>query len=199
MASTSFTRTSSEKVHHLFKDPLRHESSKIAVFPGSFDPITNGHIDLIDRACSLNLFDQLIVAIGINPGKKARFSLEERVEMLKSVIQPYPIVSIEPYEGLTAQYAINCGAQTIIRGLREFSDFEREFQMARMNRQIAPEVDTLFMMSDLAHTHISSTLAMEVALMSNPRIDKKRLIEMVPPVVVEFIQSKFYRVQDPNI
>ena len=97
---------------------------------------------MIDRACSLNLFDQLIVAIGINPGKKARFSLEERVEMLKSVIQPYPIVSIEPYEGLTAQYAINCGAQTIIRGLREFSDFEREFQMARMNRQIAPEVDT---------------------------------------------------------
>ena len=71
--------------------------------------------------------------------------------------------------------------------------------MARMNRQIAPEVDTLFMMSDLAHTHISSTLAMEVALMSNPRIDKKRLTEMVPPVVVEFIQSKFYHVQDPNI
>ena len=100
----------------MFKDPLRHESSKIAVFPGSFDPITNGHIDLIDRACRLDLFDQLIVAIGINPGKKARFSLEERVEMLKSVIQPYPTVSIEPYEGLTAQYAINCGAQTIIRG-----------------------------------------------------------------------------------
>ena len=180
----------------MFKKTLPNEPTKIAVFPGSFDPITNGHIDLIARVCSLNLFDQLIVAIGINPDKQARFTLKERVQMLELVIQPYPIVVIAPYEGLTAQYAVSCGAQTIIRGLREFSDFEREFQMARMNRQIAPEVDTLFMMSDLAHTHISSTLVMEVALMSNPRISEHQLTEMIPSTVVEFIQSKFYHPQD---
>ena len=167
--------------------------SKIAVFPGSFDPITNGHIDIITRISSLSLFDQLIIAIGINPGKQTRFTLEERIQMLEAVIQPYPIVTIAQYSGLTAQYAEACGAQTIIRGLREFSDFEREFQMARMNRQIAPKVDTLFMMSAQTHTHISSTLAMEVALMSNPRISREQLVQMVPPIVIEFIERKFFK------
>ena len=117
---------------------------KIAIFPASFDPVTNGHADLIDRICNLGVFDELIVAIGVNPAKPARFTLEERTEMLEAVIQPYPQATIDGYTGLTVHYAQTRGACAIIRGLREISDFEWEFKMARMNQQIAPDIDTLF-------------------------------------------------------
>ena len=166
-------------------------SKKIAIFPASFDPITNGHVDLIDRVSRLSLFDELIVAIGINPTKPPRFTLEERIEMLKVVIAPYPNVIVEEYAGLTAQYAQKRGASVIIRGLRESSDFEYEFQMARMNRQVVPDIDTLFMMANIKYAHLSSTLVVQIAQMGGNNISDETLLEMVPPVVVKVLREKF--------
>jgi pantetheine-phosphate adenylyltransferase len=164
---------------------------KVAIFPASFDPVTNGHVDLIDRVCKLSLFDVLIVAIGINPTKSPRFALEEQIEMLEAVIQSYRNVTIDNFSGLTAQYAQERGACAIIRGLREFSDFEKEFQMARMNHQIAPGVDTLFMMANTKYAHLSSTLVMEILQIGGPKVSEDKLLEMVPPVVLKILKKKF--------
>ena len=163
---------------------------KIALYPGSFDPLTNGHVDLIKRVSALDVFDELTVLIGINPTKKTRFTLAERIEMLEAVIQPYPHVTIDQYSGLTAHYAQERGASVIIRGLRAFSDFENEFQMSLMNRQIAPQVDTLFMMANTKYAHLSSTLVMQVAHMGGLQVSDEKLLEMVPPVVVEMLDKK---------
>jgi pantetheine-phosphate adenylyltransferase len=163
---------------------------KIAIYPGSFDPITNGHVDLIDRVSKLAVFDSLIVLIGVNPTKQTRFTLEERIEMLEAVIQPYPRVSVDRYSGLTAHYAQEHGASAIIRGLREFADFENEFQMGLMNRQIAPQVDTLFMIANIKYAHLSSTLVMQVAQMGGAKVGEEKLLEMVPPVVVKMLRQK---------
>ncbi len=164
---------------------------KIAIFPASFDPVTNGHADLIDRICNLDVFDELVVAIGVNPAKPARFTLEERIEMLEIVIGPYPQATIDGYTGLTVHYAQRRGACAIVRGLREVSDFEWEFKMARMNQQIAPDIDTLFMMANTQYAHISSTLVMEVVQMAQRKLNEEKLKEMVPEIVVEFIKKKF--------
>ena len=164
---------------------------KIAIFPASFDPVTNGHVDLIDRICNLGVFDELVVAIGVNPAKPARFTLEERTEMLQTVIEPYPQATIDDYTGLTVHYAQARGACAIVRGLREVSDFEWEFKMARMNQQIAPDIDTLFMMADTMYAHISSTLVMEVVQMAQRRVSEEKLREMVPEIVIKFIKQKF--------
>ena len=166
-------------------------SKKIAIFPASFDPVTNGHADLIDRICNLDVFDELVVAIGVNPAKPARFTLEERIEMLEIVIGPYPQATIDGYTGLTVHYAQRRGACAIVRGLREVSDFEWEFKMARMNQQIAPDIDTLFMMANTQYAHISSTLVMEVVQMAQRKLNAEKLKEMVPEIVVEFINKKF--------
>ena len=166
-------------------------SEKIIVFPASFDPVTNGHMDLIDRISRSLDFGQLIVAIGVNPTKGTRFTLEERIEMLSEVIKPYPHATVDQYSGLTAQYAASLGASAIVRGLRVFSDFEYEFQMARMNRKLAPSVETIFMMADLKYAHLSSTLVSEVMEMSNPKVTDEFLLEMVPPITIQFLKNKF--------
>lgn len=166
-------------------------SKKIAIFPASFDPVTNGHVDLINRICNLYIFDELVVAIGVNPAKPARFTLEERIEMLEIVIGPYPQATIDRYTGLTVDYAQKRGACAIVRGLREVSDFEWEFKMARMNQQIAPDIDTFFMMANTKYAHISSTLVMEVVEMAQRKLSEEKLREMVPEIVVEFIKKKF--------
>ena len=166
-------------------------SKKIAIFPASFDPVTNGHADLIDRICNLGIFDELVVAIGVNPAKPARFTLEERTEMLQTVIEPYPQATIDGYTGLTVHYAQTRGACVIVRGLREVSDFEWEFKMARMNQQIAPDIDTLFMMANTQYAHISSTLVMEVVQMAQRKVSEEKLREMVPEIVIKFIRQKF--------
>jgi pantetheine-phosphate adenylyltransferase len=174
-----------------FHQKGNHMSKKIAIFPASFDPVTNGHVDLIDRICNLNVFDELVVAIGVNPAKPARFTLEERIEMLEVVIGPYPQATIDDYTGLTVHYAQTRGACAIVRGLREVSDFEWEFKMARMNQQIDPNIDTLFMMANTKYAYISSTLVMEVVQMAQRKVSEEKLREMVPAVVVEFIKKKF--------
>lgn len=166
-------------------------SERIAIFPASFDPVTNGHADVIERVCKLGVFDQLVVVIGVNPAKDTRFTIEERIEMLEEVIAPYPEATIDGFSGLIVHYAQMVGACSIIRGLREISDFEWEFKMARMNQQIAPEIDTLFMVANQKYAHISSTLVMEVVEMGQGKLSEEKLLEMVPPGVVKFFKRKY--------
>ncbi len=132
-----------------------------AVYPGSFDPVTNGHVDIIDRASKV--FNQLIVAVLENPRKTPLFSIEERVKMLNRIIDRYPNVEVDYYRGLLIEYSRKRGAKIIIKGLRAISDFEFEFQMALVNRKLDCEVETLFMMTNNKYSYISSSIVKEVA------------------------------------
>ena len=134
---------------------------KLAIYPGSFDPVTNGHIDVIKRATKL--FDRVIVAVIRNPEKKPQFGLNERVEMLKLSAQGLRNVVIDSFEGLLVDYARKKRARTIVRGLRAVSDFDYEFQMALTNRKMAPEIETLFMMTDYKYSYLSSSFVKQIA------------------------------------
>jgi len=133
----------------------------IAVYPGRFDPVTNGHLDIIERG--LKLFDKIIVAILTNPGKKFLFTLEERIQFLEVSMKKFSNVEIDTFDGLTVDYASRRNAQGIVRGLRALSDFEYEFQMALMNRRLAPTIETVFMMPAEEYSYVSSRLVKEVA------------------------------------
>jgi pantetheine-phosphate adenylyltransferase len=132
----------------------------VAIYPGSFDPMTNGHLDLIERGCKL--FDRLIVSILRNESKQPLFTVEERMEMLHEVVQGYPNVEIDSFHGLLVDYAADKGASVLLRGIRAISDYEYELQMALMNRRLRPELETVFMMSGEAYSFISSRLVKEV-------------------------------------
>ena len=131
-----------------------------ALYPGSFDPVTFGHLDLIERA--LELFDELVVVIASNPAKKTLFTTKERV-FLKNAVKRFPNVSVACWKGLTVDFAKRSGASTIIRGIRATSDFDYEFQMALTNRQLAPQVDTAFLMPSEHYFFLSSRVAKEIA------------------------------------
>jgi len=167
---------------------------KIAVFPASFDPVTNGHIDLIERILKLSIFDELILAVAVNPDKSSNFTIEERVEMLKEATKDYPNVVVESITGLTARYAKKRGASVIIRGLRAFSDFDFELHLALTNRILAPDVDTLFLMSDDKYSHVSSTLVMQIAQIDK-EFPEKELAEMVPPSVIKKLRERHREIQ----
>ena len=132
----------------------------VAIYPGSFDPITNGHLDLIQRASTL--FDKLIVAILRNDEKQALFSVEERTEMLQEVVRDFADVEVASFNGLLVDYAAERGASVILRGIRAVSDYEYELQMALMNRRLRPEIETVFLLAREAHSFISSLLVKEV-------------------------------------
>ncbi|HEV8122547.1 MAG TPA: pantetheine-phosphate adenylyltransferase, partial [Candidatus Polarisedimenticolia bacterium] len=132
-----------------------------AIYPGTFDPITNGHLDLIERGA--RLFDRLIVALLRNADKAPLLTLEERQEVVQRVVEPYPNVSVESFDGLLVDYCRARGARAIVRGLRALSDFEYEFQMALMNRRLEPGVETVFMMPSETYSYLSSRLVKEVA------------------------------------
>jgi len=132
-----------------------------AVYPGTFDPITNGHLDIISRGGTL--FDRIIVAILRNPEKDPLFPLEERVDILRSVVGKWPSVVVEAFDGLLVEYARERGAQVIVRGLRALSDFEYEFQMTQMNQRLEPGIQTVFMMPSETYSYVSSRLVKEVA------------------------------------
>lgn len=136
------------------------KKKKIAVYPGSFDPVTNGHIDVIKRA--VRLFDQVIVAVIENAGKNVLFSVDERIEMLKAVTRGLSGVVVSHFDGLLVDYVKKNGAKVIIRGLRAVSDFEYEFQMALTNRKLAPDIETVFLMPAEAYTYLSSSIVKEV-------------------------------------
>ena len=135
---------------------------RTAVYPGSFDPITNGHLDIIRRAGKL--YDKLIVGVLNNPGKKTpMFSVEERMEMIRSVTEDIPNVEVDSFEGLLVDFAKANGANVIIKGLRTVADFEYEFQMALLNKALNPEYETMFLMTDTKYSYISSSMVKELA------------------------------------
>ena len=131
------------------------------IYPGSFDPITNGHLDIISRACKS--FDRVIVALANNPNKQATFSAQKRLELLKVCTKDFKQVEIDSFEGLLVNYARSKNIQTVLRGLRAVSDFEYEFMMANMNRKIASDIETVFMMTNESNFYVSSKLVREVA------------------------------------
>ncbi|MGL6176129.1 MAG: pantetheine-phosphate adenylyltransferase [Vibrionaceae bacterium] len=141
---------------------LNNKNLKRVIYPGTFDPITNGHVDLVQRAA--NLFDEVIVAIASSPSKKPLFDLDERVALAKEVLQPLPNVKVVGFSGLLVHFAQQQQATILIRGLRAVSDFEYEFQLANMNRRLMPELESIFLTPTEEHTFISSTLVKEIAL-----------------------------------
>ncbi len=138
----------------------------LAVYPGSFDPITNGHLDIIHRAATM--FDRLVVAVLRNTEKQCLFSIEDRVTLIRESLQGVPNVEVDAFDGLLVEYVRAKGARHILRGIRALSDFEYEFQMALMNRRLAPEVDTVFLMPREEYTYLSSRLVREVARLGGP-------------------------------
>jgi pantetheine-phosphate adenylyltransferase len=136
-------------------------SKNIAIYPGSFDPPTNGHLDLIERGSKI--FDELVVAILRNPEKDPLFSVSERVGMLETLTSHYTNVRVDMFDGLTVDYAVRVGASSVLRGIRALSDYEYELQMALMNRKLRPELETVFMMPAEKYSYLSSRLVREVA------------------------------------
>ena len=134
---------------------------KIGVYPGTFDPITNGHTDIIVR--SLRVFDNVIVAVALNPGKRPLFELAERVEMVKLATKDLPQVEVEGFDGLLVQYVGQRGARVVIRGLRATSDFESEFQMALINRKLDDTIESVFLMPSEDYSYLTSSIVKEVA------------------------------------
>jgi pantetheine-phosphate adenylyltransferase len=156
---------------------------KIAIYPGSFDPVTNGHIDIAERG--LKIFDKIIVAILHNPIKKFLFSVEEREEMLRSSFKAYPNIEVETFDGLLVDYASKKGSIAILRGMRAVSDFEYEFQLALMNRRLNREIQTVFLMTGLRWIFTSSSIIKEAAQFGGD------IETMVPPIVNRKLKEKF--------
>ena len=163
---------------------MREEmKEKIAIYPGTFDPITNGHLSIIRRA--LEIFDRLIVAILINPHKKPLFGVEERVAMIREATKDMRNIEVDTFEGLLVDYAVKKGAKAIIRGLRAMSDFEFEFQMALMNRKLNRSVQSIFLMTDYKWLYISSSIVKEVASFGGD------VSGLVPDIVHKKLKEKF--------
>lgn len=154
---------------------------KIAVYPGSFDPVTNGHLDIIERA--LTIFDKVIVAVISNPHKKPLFNLKDRLIMLKDPLHDAKNVSVDSFDGLLADYARAVKATAVVRGLRAVSDFDYEFQMALTNRQLMPEINTVFLMTSYKYSYLSSSLVRELASLGG---DVKNL---VPDIVIKKLRK----------
>ena len=154
----------------------------IAIYPGSFDPITNGHLDLIQRGS--RMFDRLIVSILRNDAKQALFSVDDRMEMLREVVAVYPNVTVDSFEGLLVEHAAAQSASVLLRGIRAISDYEYELQMALMNRRLAPGLETVFMMANESYSFISSRLVKEVFGLGG------NIAGLVPPSVEERLRRR---------
>jgi len=154
----------------------------IAIYPGSFDPITNGHLDLIQRGS--RMFDRLIVSILRNDAKQALFSVDDRMAMLREVVAVYPNVTVDSFEGLLVEHAAAQGASVLLRGIRAISDYEYELQMALMNRRLAPGLETVFMMANESYSFISSRLVKEVFGLGGD------INGLVPPSVEERLRRR---------
>jgi len=156
---------------------------KVAIYPGSFDPMTNGHLDMIKRG--LRMFDELIVLIAFNPHKSFLFSVPERIDLITRVINGLDRVTVDSYSGLLVDYAKNAGATAVLRGLRAVSDFEYEFQMALINRRLNRDVETVFLMTSYRWFYTSSKLIKEAASLGGS------VKGLVPDLVFEKLQEKF--------
>lgn len=156
--------------------------TSIAIYPGSFDPVTNGHLDLIERG--EKMFDLLIVGVLRNADKQPLFSVQERVEMLREVTKQWPGVEVDVFDGLLVDYARKRGAGVILRGIRAVSDYEYELQMALMNRKLEARLETVFMLPGLSYSYLSSKLVREIAQLG------ASLSGLVPPIVEERLRAK---------
>lgn len=161
---------------------------RIGVYPGSFDPVTNGHLDIIERAASL--FDEVIVSVSRNANKNPLFTVKEREEMLREVLRPYYNVLVDSFDGLTVNFARLKGAQAIIRGLRAISDFENEFMMALTNKKLVPSVETMFLMTRAEYSFISSSAVKEVVMFGGC------VKGLVPPQVEVKLVNKYKALQN---
>ena len=158
-------------------------SGRSAVYPGTFDPITNGHLSIVNRA--LKIFDKLIIAILNNPQKKPLFSIEERIAMIKDVLKSKSNIEVDVFDGLLVDYVIEKKSNVVLRGIRALSDFEYEFQMALMNRKLNRDVQSIFLMTDYKWFYISSTIIKEAASFNGD------ISGLVPPSVCRKLKEKF--------
>lgn len=158
--------------------------SNTAVYPGSFDPFTNGHLDVVERA--LGIFDRLIVAVAANPDKRQPlFTVDERIELITTALKGRDGVEVASFTGLTVEYARSRGATTLVKGLRAYSDFDAELQQALMNRKLAPDVQTIFLMSSFTHIFVSSSTIKDIASYG------RDVSDFVPPAVARRLKEKF--------
>ena len=164
--------------------PISKDPSRTAVFTGTFDPMTLGHLDVIRRGRLL--FDHVVVAIGINPNKTSLFTIDERVDLARKIVSPLPNVSVESFEELTVQFVKRIGARVILRGLRTLSDMEYEFGMTLTNHRLDPNIETVFLMADGEYSHVSSTLIKQVARFGGV----EALERFVPRELIEPIMLK---------
>ena len=153
------------------------------LYPGSFDPVTFGHIDIIERA--RDLFDSVVVTVAVNPTRTPLFTVEERVHFIKESVKEFKNIYVDSFDGLVVDHAKSVGASGIIRGLRAISDFEFEFQMALMNRKLAKDIATIFLMPHEKYTYLNSTIIRNLASL------KGDITDFVPPVVQEALKKKF--------
>ncbi|MGH2575413.1 MAG: pantetheine-phosphate adenylyltransferase [Ignavibacteria bacterium] len=156
---------------------------KIAIYPGTFDPVTFGHVDVLERASAL--FDEVIISVAVSSAKKALFTESERIDMLKQIANKYPNVAVDSFKGLLVEYAESKKAGVIVRGLRAISDFEYEFQMALTNRKLAENITTVFLMPNEKYSYLNSTLVREIALYGG------NLSNFVPSFVEKKLREKF--------
>jgi pantetheine-phosphate adenylyltransferase len=157
---------------------------KVAVYPGSFDPFTNGHLDVVNRA--LGIFDRLIVAVAANPEKRQPlFTVEERVKLIRESLKGRDRAEVSSYTGLTVEYARSLGANTLVKGLRAYSDFDAELQQALMNRKLAPDIHTVFLMSSFAHIFVSSSILKDIASYGG------KVADLVPPPIARALKEKY--------
>lgn len=162
--------------------------NKVAIYPGSFDPFTNGHINIIERG--VKVFDGVIVAVAHNVSKKTAFTLEERVEIIHEIFRNRPEVKVDYFEGLLVEYAKKIGTNIVLRGMRTVSDFEYELQMALSNKTLYPELETVFMVTESLYSHISSSLIKEIITLGGS------VKEMVPEIVEKKLREKLLKKQE---
>jgi pantetheine-phosphate adenylyltransferase len=170
--------------------PTNIDPSRTAVFTGTFDPLSLGHLDVIQRGRLL--FDHLVVAIGVNPNKSALFGIEERVALARSIVAPFENVSVESFEELAVQFVHRIGARVILRGLRTLSDMEYEFGMTLTNHRLDPTIETVFLMADGEYSHVSSTLIKQVARFGGA----EALTRFVPTELIEPIMKRMQTFKD---
>lgn len=171
--------------------PNHRDPSRTAVFTGTFDPLTLGHLDVIRRG--RQLFEHVIVAIGVNPNKASLFTIDERVRLAALIVEPFPNVTVEAFEELAVQFVRRIGARVILRGLRTLSDMEYEFGMTLTNHRLDPMIETVFLMADGEYSHVSSTLIKQVARFGGA----EALSRFVPQELIEPIMEKMRAGADP--
>ncbi|HYA01087.1 MAG TPA: pantetheine-phosphate adenylyltransferase [Candidatus Binatia bacterium] len=161
-------------------------TQRVALYPGSFDPITTGHLDILERAATI--FDRVVVSVLRHPEKEPLFSVEERLELIRDATREMPgLIDVDSFDGLTVVHATNVGATAIVRGLRAVSDFESEFQMALMNRRLNPGIDTVFLMTSAANVFMSSSVVKEISELGGD------VEEFVPPATAQALRRRFGR------